>query len=446
MKLKPNTPLHVYLSFAPNDRIFVGRLAMDGNRGAFEYAPDFAARGMELSPLRPHNGIGLHFATMPREFDGLHGIFADSLPDAWGQALIRRLADKRNVSFRSLTAIDKLSIVGQRGPGALAYEPALEVEEVDEINLDTLANESLSILEGEGTPEVSRLERLGGSSGGARPKVLVGIDARSHIVAGDATLPDGYDAWLVKFRSSKNDPGDIGALEAAYADMARTAGISMAETRLFPAQRLVVGYFGTKRFDRLPGNRRLHMSSVCALADAPWEYASIDYGDLHNFVRYVTRDHQAVEAIFRRMVFNVLAHNRDDHSKQHAFLMDSNGTWTLAPAYDLTYSRGPGNEHYLAVNGRGGDDITVDNLFAVGRKQSLNETMMREAIEQVTDAVRRFSEFAAVYGTSNETVREVSRALDAQLKRVHGRAITIPTPMGEESDAEVTNRYDRRSR
>jgi serine/threonine-protein kinase HipA len=443
VKLKPHTALKVSLSFAQGNRIFVGRLAMDGNVGVFEYARDFADRSIELSPLRPHHGSGLHYAPMPREFDGLHGIFADALPDAWGQALIRRLADTRNVPFRSLTALDKLGIVGSRGSGALIYEPAFEREAVDEINLDAVANESLAILEGEGRPAISRLERLGGSSGGARPKALIGIDARGSIVAGDNVLPDGYDAWIVKFRSSRNDPADIGALEASYADMARAAGITMAETRLFPARAPLVGYFGTKRFDRLPGNRRLHMSSLCALADAPWEYGSIDYGDLHNIVRYVTRDHRAVEAAFTRMVFNVLAHNRDDHTKQHAFLMDEHGEWTLAPAYDLTYSRGPGNEHYLAVNGRGGDDVTVEDLITVGRKHSLNESSMRERIDIVSDAVKRFGEFAHRYGTSQETVREVSRALDAQLQRVHGRRVAVPSPADEESDAAVTREIER---
>lgn len=425
MKRMANTPLHAFLSFAPEQRVFVGRLAMDGNVGVFEYASDFAAHGLELSPLRPQHGARLQRATMPRAFDGLPSIFADSLPDAWGHALIRRLATQRSISFAALTAIDKLSIVGRRGPGTLMYEPALErdeIDEIDEIDLDALAGESLTILAGEDGSDVSRLERLGGSSGGARPKVLVGIDARGRIVAGDATLPEGYDAWIVKFKSSNADPPDVGALEAAYADMARAAGISMAQTRLLSAQRPVGGYFATKRFDRRSGNRRLHMSSVCALAEAPWEYASIGYDDLHNIVRYVTRDHRAVEEIFRRMLFNVIAHNRDDHTKQHAFLMDADGNWTLAPAYDLTYSRAPGNEHYLSVNGRGGDDITVHDLLAVGRKQSLNEAAMRAAIEHVSDAVHRFGEFAAMYGTSAESVREVSRALDAQLRRVHGPA------------------------
>ncbi|HZZ64356.1 MAG TPA: type II toxin-antitoxin system HipA family toxin [Candidatus Baltobacteraceae bacterium] len=445
MKLKANTPLNVFLAFGSDERVLVGRLAMDGNVGVFEYAADFARHGLELNPLRRQHGSGLHRAAMPREFDGLHGIFSDSLPDAWGQALIRRLAGKRNVPFRSLTAIDKLGIVGQRGPGALVYEPALKRDDVDEINLDALANESLSILEGEGESDVSLLERVGGSSGGARPKALVGIDARGHIVAGDATLPDGYDAWIVKFRSSKNDLPDVSGLEATYAGMARAAGIRMAETRLLPAQTPASGYFATKRFDRRAGNRRLHMSSVCALAEAPWEYGSIDYGDLHNIVRYVTRDHQAVELIFRRMVFNVLAHNRDDHTKQHAFLMDENGKWQLAPAYDLTYSGGPGNEHYLAVNGRGGDDITVNDLLAVGRKQSLNEPAMREVIEQVSETVHRFGEFAAPYGTSTDTTREVSRVLEAELQRVHGRIVAIPSVGGEDSDAAVTQKYEGRS-
>lgn len=425
MKFQRGRPLHVYLQFAPSERVFVGRLAMDGNRGVFEYAVDFAKHGMELSPLSPQHGRGLHYATKPRDFEGLPAIFGDSLPDAWGQALMRRLCQNEQISFLSLSALDKLSIVGRRGPGALVYEPSTDRSSAIDLNLDALARASTVILDEGETPRLRQLERVGGSSGGARPKALIGLNPLGEIVSGDDELPDGFEAWIVKFPSSGNDPADAGPLEAAFADMARAGGLDVAPTQLLPARDSRYGYFATQRFDRLNGNRRFHMSSVCALAQAPWEYASIDYSDLHNIVRYVTRDHQAVVEVFRRMVFNVLANNRDDHTKQHAFLMNERGEWRLAPAYDLTFSSGPGNQHYLAVNGRGGDDIRLHDLLEVGRSQHIAESTMQTIFDQVSTAVMRFNEFASRYSASAPMQQEVSRVLTARMQHLGGRTVAI---------------------
>jgi serine/threonine-protein kinase HipA len=282
--------------------------------------------------------------------------------------------------------------------------------------LDALAESAVELLAGEDTVPIEQLERLGGSSGGARPKVLVGINAAGELIPGDADLPEGFSHWIIKFRSSANDVEDIGALEAAYADMARAAGVPISETRLIEGNR--GRYFATKRFDRLPGNRRLHMLSAAALLEVPWYEPTMGYDELMKLSRSVTRSEAAVDDMYRRMVFNVLAHNRDDHANQHAFLMDEQGDWTLAPAFDLTYSRGPGTgEHYMDVMGRGGDDITRSSFEKAAKAQGIKFSKASEIVDEVTTAVSNFAQFADRYDLRKATLRETDRDLKNGLAR-----------------------------
>jgi serine/threonine-protein kinase HipA len=418
MNLRSGTPLHVTLAFGPDEP--VGRLVFDRGLAALEYAAEFIASGRSLNPLLPAPAAGVVWARDRHAFAGLHGMLADSLPDAWGDLLIKRRAERAGVPYASLTALDKLAIVGRRGMGALAYGPAIPDDAtVANIDLDVLARASLEVLEGRDTDVLPVLERLGGSSGGARPKALVGIDRDGRMVAGDVDVPDEYAAWIVKFRSHRNDPEDIGPLEAAYADMARAAGVDVSETRLLA--RNGAGYFATRRFDRPRAGARLHVASVSGLIDAPWDSCAFSYEDLLKVVRAVTRSQPDVERMFRRMLFNILAHNRDDHVKQHSFLMDERGVWTLAPAYDLVFSHGPGNEHYLSVAGSAGDDIVAPSLVAAGVAQGISKRRCQEMLAEVADAVSDFPEYAHKYNVSLETSRAVSRAIEAGLRRLTGR-------------------------
>lgn len=421
MKLTPGSPLRLSLAFSSQRRIPVGRLALVDGIAALEYAPEFIESRLTINPLFAPAAPGLTYALNPREFDGLHGVFADSLPDAWGQLLVRRRAEAAGIVYSSLTLLDKLAIVGSRGPGALIYEPETSDRSVDGIDLDVdaLANESALVIAGRADAHVLRnLERVGGSSGGARPKALIGMNARGEIIVGDGALPPGFDAWIIKFRSSDSDVVDIGPLEAAYAAMARAAGLGMAEVLLLPAHDGKHGYFATKRFDRLANNGRIHMASAAALLDTPWSVPTIDYADLLKLTRFVTRNHVDVERAFDRMVFNVIAHNRDDHAKQHSFLMDDHGSWSLAPAYDLTFSRGPGGEHYLAVGGYGGDDISQAVIEKVGRAQDISSTHIRESITRTLSVVADWSTFARDFGVTPESSKLVRDTLQHAVKRL----------------------------
>ncbi len=416
MKIKPGTPLTVALAFDPSAKLTVGRLALERGRAVLEYDPAFLASGLALNPLLHRRTNELEWAKEPTLFQGLHGIFADSLPDAWGDLLVRRRVQRARIDYASLTALDKLAIVGPRGTGALIYEPEAANEKVDAINLDVLARGARLVLEGQDSEVLPQLERLGGSSGGARPKVLIAINKEGKVIAGDEPPPPGYEAWLVKFRGPQYDVVDIGPLEAAYADMARASGLDVSPTRLIQTPG-GAGYFATRRFDRGPNGARVHVASVAALLDTDWTAPTIDYDTLLRLTRRITRDQRAVERMFRRMVFNVMAHNRDDHAKQHAFLMDDTGKWTLAPPYDLTFSSGPGGEHYLAVGGRGGDDITVAGMVELGETQGIGQQLSRDIVDQVRYAVRTFPTFARTYGLSSSTLQATASALDAGLDR-----------------------------
>ncbi len=419
MNLSLDRALHALLAFKPDQRVPVGRLAIDGGVAVFEYAPEFVASGLQLNPMleTPAARVPLR-PNDPSAFEGLHGMFADSLPDAWGRILIDRRVAMLGMIPANLSPLDVLSIVGSRGMGALEYRPesVLDNADVSELDLDVLAHEAAAVIAGKDTDVLPQTEALGGSSGGARPKVLVAINKAGHMMAGANAIPDGYDAWLVKFRSGAVDIDDIGPLECAYADMAKAAGIAMTQTRLIES-RTSPGYFATRRFDRAPGNQRLHVLSVSGMLETPWRIPTIHYGTLLALTQRVTADARAVEQIVRRMTFNVFAHNRDDHAKQHAFLMDSAGGWTLAPAYDLTFSRGPGGQHYLDVDGRG-YEIRRADVLALANQYIRRRERAEHIVDEVIATVGDFRRFADCNGVSARTAATVWQAIEEQLTLV----------------------------
>lgn len=259
-------------------------------------------------------------------FGGLYGVFADSLPDNWGRLLLNRLLREHKQDPDKLTVLDRLAIVGKLGMGALTYYPERKFpEQQDNPDLDELARECQKILNTEYTDKLDELYRLGGTSGGARPKIMTSI---------------GNEEWIIKFPAHV-DGKDAGKMEYDYSCCARKCEITMSETKLFPSG-ICKGYFGTRRFDRVPdqnGIKRVHMLTAAALLELDFEQPSLDYHSLMKLTKILTKDHYAdVESMFRRMCFNVFAHNRDDHSKNFTYLYDEEkDQWRLSPAYDLTY-------------------------------------------------------------------------------------------------------------
>ena len=409
MMLRPDEPLRVVLAYGPDDELPVGRLALDGRQAVFEYDDAFIGSGLRLNPLWPEPSRTLVRAQNPRAFKGLPGVFGDSLPDAWGHALMRRRLAGQDVDYDGMTALAQLALVGDTGVGALIYHPDHADHTEAPIDLDALAEGAVQ-LEGTATDVVEDLARLGGSSGGARPKVFVARNPAGHLIASTGALSAGYEPYIVKFRG-RVDVEDIGPLEAAYADMARAAGIDVAPTLLIPATG-GHGYFATHRFDRGPANTRIPMLSVAAMIEADWSEPAIGYVQLIALTFQVTRNHAAAEQMFRRMVFNVLAANADDHTKQHSFLQGRSGEWILAPAYDLTLSNGPNGQRYLDVNGRG-TAITLDDIHAVARESSIKSVRARSIVDDVRSAVSEFKTYASAYGVTTATVTAFRRATSA---------------------------------
>jgi serine/threonine-protein kinase HipA len=402
MKYNPADIVHVSM----HDRK-VGRLALVERRIYFEYDPAFIETGLQISPFKLPLQSGA-IACDDQLFEGLFGVFNDSLPDGWGRLLLDRNLRNHGIAPEQLTALERLTHVGMNGMGALCYEPDSSAKESGEetLNLDTLAHETQKVLEGESEDIFPELLQLASSSAGARPKVMVGVSAnRKHMIHGNDALSDGYSYWLVKFASSA-DTKDIGAVEYAYSLMARAAGLDMPETTLFTGK-TGKGYFGVERFDRV-SDQRIHMHSLCGLLHADHRLPSLDYEAVLRATLTLTRNVKELEKVFRLAVFNVLAHNRDDHSKNFAYLMQPDGAWQLAPAYDLTFSSGPGGEQSMTVVGEG-KAPGKEQLLELAKKFDIKHAP--NIIDEVKEAILRWRKFADEAGVSASASKQIAKVI-----------------------------------
>lgn len=391
-----------------DEAVVVGTLAEQDRRVYFEYDTAFLQAPLPISPFKLPAKPGL-FEHGERDFAAVFGVFNDSLPDGWGLLLMDREFRKQGREPRTLSPLDRLAYIGTRGMGALTYHPATATEE-DEglpIDLDVLAGQAERVLEGSAEEVLPALRIAGGSPGGARPKVLVGIHDDGRMISGTADLPAGYRHFLVKFGAG-DDPPDMGAVEAAYALMAAEAGIAVPATRLLETPD-GGRYFAAERFDRR-GNARLHMHTLGGLLHASHRLPSLDYEGFLKATLILTRDQRQVDEAFRRMVFNVLAHNRDDHVKNFSYLMRRDGTWALAPAYDLVFSSGPGGEHTMAVAGEA-EQPTGRDMLRVAQACELEPRRAREVVDEVRGAVAQWPRFARATGVSTRSTREIANAM-----------------------------------
>ena len=349
----------------------VGTLAAyQGRVIAFQYADEWLSEGFSLSPFSLPLQKKVYIPKYD-PFDGLFGAFADSLPDGWGRLLVDRMLLKNGIDPHEVDMLNRLAIVGDTGMGALTYYPTHEHSSHNSgLSYDRLAAECKRILETDYTEDLDELFLLGGSSGGARPKILTEIN--------------GED-WIVKFPASV-DRKDIGLIEYQYSICAKKCGIRMAETRLFPSNQCE-GYFGTKRFDRVNG-KRVHMLTVSALLEVSHRIPSIDYSTLLALTLKLTQSYAEVEKMYRLMCFNMYAHNRDDHTNNFSFLYDeTKKAWELSPAYDLTYSNSIGGEHATCINGEG-KNPKLSDLLALADKIGIKESKARQIAEFVEQTVQ----------------------------------------------------------
>ncbi len=356
-----------YLKVFYND-ILVGTLAKTPDRiVAFEYDSDWLNNGFSISPFSLPL-IKKVFIPKYDPFGGLFGVFNDSLPDGWGRLLVDRLFLKNKINPVEIDNLNRLAVVQKSGMGALTYKPEHRFESENSISdYDILAQECSKILESQNSDNLDELFQLGGSSGGARPKILTSVD---------------NEDWIIKFPSS-SDPKNIGEKEYKYSLCAKDCGINMTETRLFPSK-ICSGYFGIKRFDRKNG-KKVHMVSVSGLLETSHRLPNLDYNTLMKLTIELTRNYQDIEQLFRLMCFNVFAHNRDDHSKNFSFLFDdTKKEWHLSPAYDLTYSFSFNGEHATTINGEG-KNPTLNDILAVAKNIGLKEKFAKDIASDIQE-------------------------------------------------------------
>lgn len=356
----------------------VGTLALTPDKkAAFEYTEEWLEDGFSISPF----SLPLKkqvFIPQKDYFHGLFGVFEDSLPDAWGNILLNRLLKKNGINMDQINILDRLSIVGSSGMGALAYQPEMQLgEDSSGLDLDYLAEQCQHILLTEYTEELDHLYRLGGTSGGARPKIMTKI---------------GGEDWIIKFPACHIDGQDSGFMEYEYAKCAVQCKICMSETKLFPSQKCK-GYFGTKRFDRVKRDdtnkiNKIHMLTAAALLELDFEQPSLDYHSLMKLTKILTKgNREDMDNMFRRMCFNVFAHNRDDHLKNFSFLYDEKKDgWRLSPAYDLTYSTTYYGEHTTTVDGEGAAPGSKE-LLAVGVQAGLDRKYCEKTVDEIREKV-----------------------------------------------------------
>jgi serine/threonine-protein kinase HipA len=350
------------------ERWQLGTLAESDYQVLFEYSDEARARDLPVSPLRaPLSAPGPFSSRISRA--ALPGLVADSLPDGWGMLLMDRAFRAAGKDVSQVSLLDRLAVVGSAGMGALAFEPEerLDASNLDTVSLLQLAQDTQRILsddgdanEQRGRAQLERLLRLGGSPQGARPKAVLRWDRVSdtYSATGDAALDCEGEPWLIKFPARLELP-EVCAMEEAYARLARAGGMDMPESRLIRLNKKHSA-FGVRRFDRLQGDtqsaaeeHRVHILSASGLLDADHRLPSLDYETLMLATTKLTGDYRETLKVFDRCVFNVLTHNRDDHAKNIAWRMDARGRWTLAPAFDLTFSFGPGGEHSTSIAGAG---------------------------------------------------------------------------------------------
>lgn len=345
--------------------IKVGTLAFTkDNKAAFQYSEEWLERGFSISPFKLPLSREV-FVASSSYFKGLFGVFADSLPDSYGELLLDRYLRKKGIDPQSLTPLDRLCYVGSSGMGLLEYAPDWSEESKrDDVDFDLIQKECNDLFDSKEVQDINALYSLGGSSGGARPKSLIQYK--------------GED-WIVKF-SSKFDPSNITELEYQYMSLAKRFGIDVPDIELVTTK-TGSRYFLIKRFDRHRGKKR-HMISVAGLLECDFRAPALDYNGLLKLTRVLTNDEDEIAEMYRRMVFNVLIDNQDDHAKNFSFIYDEEkGGYRLSPAYDITPGRTYYGEHTTSVNGKG-KDITDEDMIQVAKNNRIDVSIAKNILEQ----------------------------------------------------------------
>ncbi len=409
----------------------------DGDEvAAFEYDPDFAKSGIEVSPIMmPLSTRVYRFPELSRKtFYGLPGLLADSLPDKFGHTLIDTWLAAQGRAPNTFNAVERLCYTGKRGMGALEFSPAIgpKTQRAGQIQIDhlvSLASEVLShrnnlqasFADQSREQALSDILRVGTSAGGARAKAVIAWNPKTNEVrSGQMPAGEGFEYWLLKFDGVSGnrdkeleDPKGYGMIEYAYSMMAKDCGIEISDCRLFEENGR--RHFMTRRFDRLPSGEKRHMQSLCALAHYDFNLAgAYSYEQALLVIRQLVLPMSAIEQQFRRMVFNVVARNQDDHVKNIAFLMDKNGSWSLSPAFDMTYSFNPEgtwtSKHQMTLNGKR-EAFTMSDFKACAETASMKRGRAENIVHEVQNIVSLWKAYAEDAGVPEVTQHQIWQTL-----------------------------------
>jgi len=416
----------------------IGAVALEdgADTAAFEYDPEFTNSGIEVAPLTmPLSRQIYRFPELSRAtFYGLPGLLADSLPDKFGHVVIDAWLARQGRAPESFNAVERLCYTGDRGMGALEYRPAIGPKRTEsrQLHVDQLVELASEILTRRNELNVSfdgasreqamaDILQVGTSAGGARAKAVIAWNPDTNEVrSGQVKTGKGFQYWVLKFDGVSGnrdkeleDPRGYGAIEYAYSLMAKDAGITMSECRLFEENHR--RHFMARRFDRLEGGEKLHMQSLCALAHFDYNLAgAYSYEQVLQVMRRLGLPADDMEELFRRMVFNVLARNHDDHVKNIAFLMDKTGRWSLSPAFDVTYSFNPQGAwtsvHQMSVNGKR-DGFTIDDFHACAGAASLKRGRVEKIVGEVKEVVAGWKEYADNAGVDARQREQIWKVL-----------------------------------
>jgi len=416
----------------------IGYVSLDEDQqvASFEYDRDFLRSGIEVSPINMRLSSQLYrFPELSlKSFHGLPGLLADSLPDKFGNAVIDTWLATKGRKPESFNAVERLCYIGTRGMGALEFKPAIargksSSSRIHVAQLAELASEILTHRESLVTVFANRKDeqavreilRVGTSAGGARAKALIAWNPTTNEVrSGQVAAGIGFEYWLMKFDGVKNnrdkelaDPEGYGAIEYAYSRMAVDAGIFMMPCRLFEEKGRC--HFMTKRFDRTDDGVKKHMQSLAAVAHFDFNMAgAYGYEQAIMVMRDLNLEQDAVKQQFRRMVFNIVARNQDDHVKNIAFLMDRKGSWSLSPAFDVTYSYNPTGDwtsaHQMTLNGKR-DDFTMDDLESCGNLARLKRGEAKAVVSEIQAVVSNWPDYAEEAGVQPEQRDRIHQVL-----------------------------------
>ena len=405
---------------------YVGAVMWDENRQSalFEYDDGFKSTGLELSPLMMPIGDRIFsFGNLNKDtFLGLPGLLADALPDAYGKALLDRWLAMNGRTFAN--PVERLCYQGKRSMGALEFVPAQDVhlEQKSELEISSLVEIAREVMDSKTQlnanlndnrkEAIANIIKVGTSAGGQRAKAVVAFNENTgEVRSGQLDAPEGFGHWLLKLdgvtNASLGDPKHYGRIEYAYYLMAKSAGIDMMECRILEENGRA--HFMTRRFDRLGGNEKIHSQTLCGLAHFDYKMLhAYSYEQAFQVMRRLRLPYKQAEELFRRMVFNVMARNQDDHTKNISFLMNQKGEWSLSPAYDISYCYNPKGEwtsqHQMSINGKW-TDFTADDFRAVA--QNIHIKNCNAIIEQVCDAVSQWKSIAKGCGISDETATAI---------------------------------------